>query len=81
MNYQVELTKIQKVLKEFIPHLKTTIIGQQVEATNIVSIMKELKRINYRIDRLRSDLKLMKEKKIDVSETVGIDNGCKESNQ
>jgi hypothetical protein len=91
MNYRAEMEKIGKVLKEFIPHLKTTIIGQQVEATNIISIMKELKKINYRLDRIRSDLKLGKDnfvektprekEKIDVSNSSGTDDRCAESGE
>jgi len=68
MNYRVEFTKIQKLLNEFIPVLKETILRQQVESTNIVAISKEIKKINYRIDRLRNDLKLTKEQE-DVSKT------------
>jgi len=89
MNYRVEFTKIQKLLNEFIPVLKDTILRQQVESANIIAILKETKiiailketkKINYRIDRLRNDLKLAKEnkEKIDVSNSSGIDNGCAE---
>ena len=49
MNYRVELEKIQKILKEFVPVLKSTIVGQQVVAANVVSITTELKKINYRL--------------------------------
>ena len=79
MNYRAELEKVGKVLKSFIPTLETTIVQQSAEHSNVVSIMKELKKINYRLDRLRSDLKLEKEKKIDVSDSSGTDNGCTES--
>ncbi|TET08517.1 MAG: hypothetical protein E3J83_03505 [Candidatus Atribacteria bacterium] len=80
MNYKVELDKIRKVLKDFIPQLKATIVGAQVTHDNVVTITKELKKVNYRLDRLRSDLKLVKEKKIDVSNGSRTDNGCSEPN-
>lgn len=80
MNYRAELEKIGKILKEFIPELKSTLIKQQATHENVIAITKEMKKINYRLDRLRSDLKLMKEKKIDVSNGSGTNNGCTESN-
>jgi len=43
MNYRVEFTKIQKLLNEFIPVLKDTILRQQVESANIIAILKETK--------------------------------------
>lgn len=83
MNYRVEFSKIQKLLKEFIPKLKDVIVREQTSYSNVTVTMKEIKKINYRIDRLRSDLKLAKEtkEKIDVSDSSGIDNGCTESSK
>ncbi|MCK4576244.1 hypothetical protein KAU34_07540 [candidate division WOR-3 bacterium] len=81
MNYKVVLGNMQKVLKKFIVILEAVLVGVQVSHTNVLAISKELKKINYRLDRLRSDLKLAKEKKIDVSNSSGTDNGCKESDK
>ena len=81
MNYRVELEKVRKVLDKFIPVLETNIIKQQADHSNILTIMKELKKVNYRLDRLRSDLKLTKEKKIDVSNNSRIDDRRTESGE
>lgn len=90
MNIKTEVEKIIKVIGEFVPVLKTNILGQQVMYSNVKAILKELKKINYRIDRLRSDLKLAKDnhvmsekelkEKIDVSDNNRTDSGGKESN-
>lgn len=86
MNYREEITKIVNVLKDVIPPLEATIVRQQASHENIKSISKELKKINYRLDRIRSDLKLggdkVKETKeiANVSNSSRIDNGCAESN-
>ena len=91
MNYRVVLGNIEKVLKNFIPVLKTNIVKQQVSHDNVLAIMKEMKKINYRLDRLRSDLKLAKDnrvmsekelkEKIDVRNSSRTDNGCAESDK
>ena len=88
MNYKVEIQKIIDVQDKFIPIVADAVAREQATHENIKSIIKELKKINYRLDRIRSDLKLGKDNRvmsekelkesIDVSNSGGTDNGCKE---
>ena len=80
MNIRQEVQKIIDVQNEFIPLVANTIAREQATHENIKSILKELKKTNYRLDRIRNDLKLPKES-IDVSNSSGTDNKCKETNQ
>lgn len=84
MNFRAEVVKIVNVLKNQIPPLETTIVQQQASHENIKSILKELKKINYRLDRIRGDLKLggdrVKEN-MDVSNSSGADNECPKINK
>jgi len=78
MNIKDEIKKIIDVQNEFIPKIADAVAREQATHENIKSIIKEIKKINYRLDRIRNDLKLPKES-IDVSNSGGIDCGCTES--
>lgn len=91
MNYKVEIQKIIDVQDKFIPIVADAVAREQATHENIKSIIKELKKINYRLDRIRSDLKLGKDNRVmsekelkesvDVSDSSGTDNGCEKSSK
>ena len=80
MNIKQEIQGIIDVQNKFIPLVADIIVRNKATHENVKSIFKELKKINYRLDRIRSDLKLPKES-VDVSNSGRIDNECKTINQ
>ena len=80
MNISQEIKKIIDVQNKFIPLVADVVAREQATHENIKSIIKEIKKINYRLDRIRNDLKLPKES-IDVSNSGRIDNECTETSK
>jgi len=80
MNISQEIKKIIDVQNKFIPLVADVVAREQATHENIKSIIKEIKKINYRLDRIRNDLKLPKES-IDVSNSGGANCGCEESSK
>jgi len=74
MNISQEIQKIIDVQEKFIPLVADVVAREQATHENIKSIIKEIKKINYRLDRIRNDLKLPKES-IDVSNSSGANCG------